>query len=104
MITETLQLIKQHTGLDLTLCDYFTGVQKSYHGDYFNVILTDPIFASREHTILERFADQYGLIQVEPNGYKRLAIFVPLDKATPELLAACPGAVDRLRIDNEEPF
>jgi len=24
---------------------------------------------------LERFADQYGLIQVEPNGYKRLAIF-----------------------------
>ena len=31
-------------------------------------------------------------------------VFVPLDKATPELLAACPGAVERLRIDNEEPF
>jgi len=31
-------------------------------------------------------------------------VFVPLDKATTELLAACPGAVERLRIDNEELF
>ena len=31
-------------------------------------------------------------------------VFVPLDKATTELLAACPGAVEQLRIDNEEPF
>ena len=31
-------------------------------------------------------------------------VFVPLDKAPPELLAACPGAVGRLRIDNEELF
>jgi hypothetical protein len=75
MIAETLELIKHHTGLQLELCDYFTGVQKSYHGNYFNVILKDPLFTSLEHTILERFADQYGLIQVEPNGYKRLAIF-----------------------------
>lgn len=75
MIDETLSLIKHHTGLELQLCDYFTGVQKSYHGDYFNVVLNDPIFSSREHTALERFADQYGLIKVEPNGYKRLAIF-----------------------------
>ena len=34
----------------------------------------------------------------------RRTAFVPLDKATPELLAACPGAVERLRIDNKEPF
>lgn len=75
MINETLALIKHHTGLELQLCDYFTGVQKSYHGDYFNVILKDPIFSSREHTILEKFAAQYELIKVEPNGYRRLAIF-----------------------------
>jgi len=31
-------------------------------------------------------------------------VFVPLDKASPELLAACPGAVERLKINNEEPF
>ena len=75
MIAKTLELIKHHTGIELQLCDYFTGVQKSYHGSYFNVILKDPLFASRDHTILERFANQYGLIKVEPNGYKRLAIF-----------------------------
>ena len=75
MITETLQLIKQHTGLDLNLCDYFTGIHTNEKGRYFNVVLSDPIYQSREHTQLERFANQYGLIQVEPNGYKRLAIF-----------------------------
>ena len=31
----------------------------------------------------------------------RHTVFVPLDKATPELLAACPGAVEQLKIDNE---
>jgi hypothetical protein len=31
-------------------------------------------------------------------------VFVPLDKATPELLAACPGAAERLELDNKEPF
>ena len=31
-------------------------------------------------------------------------VFVPLDKATPELLAACPGAVELLDRDNEELF
>ena len=72
MIQETLMLIKNHTGLSLQLCDYFTGLQT---GNYFNVILKDPIYESSEHNTLERFADKYGLIKVEPNGYKRLAIF-----------------------------
>ena len=75
MILETLQLIKHHTGLELTLCDYFTGIRKSPKGEHFNVVLKEPIFCSNTHTVLERFAKQYGLIQVEPNGYKRLAIF-----------------------------
>ena len=34
---------------------------------------------------------------------KQTAFVLP-DKATQELLAACPGAVERVRIDNEEPF
>jgi len=75
MITKTLELIKQQTGLELQLCDYFTGVHKSAKGEYFNIILKDPICQSRDHTILERFAEKHRLIQVEPNGYKRLAIF-----------------------------
>lgn len=75
MIEETLKLIKQHTGLELTLCDYFTGVQKSQKGLYFNVVLNEPLFSSHAYTQLERFANQYGLIEITPNGYKRLAIF-----------------------------
>ena len=31
----------------------------------------------------------------------RHTAFVPLDKATPELLAACLGAGEQLKIDNE---
>lgn len=31
-------------------------------------------------------------------------VFIPLDKATPELLAACPGAANRLEEWNNEPF
>ena len=82
MIEETLKLIKIHTGVDLKLCTYFTGVQKNGRGEYFNVVLDEPIYQSYVHTQLERFAEQYKLIQVEPNGYMRLAIF-NLTKATP---------------------
>ena len=31
-------------------------------------------------------------------------VFVPLDKATPELLEACDGAKERLRSENDKPF
>ena len=31
-------------------------------------------------------------------------VFVPLDKATPELLAACPGAVEQLEIEYAKPL
>jgi hypothetical protein len=82
MIDKTLALIKRYTGLELQLCDYFTGVKKSGKDKYFNIILSDPIYESREHATLERFANQYGLIKVEPNGYKRLAIFRVVKKAT----------------------
>lgn len=75
MIEETLAVIKDHTGIELKLCDYFTGIQTSAKGKYFNVVVTEPLFQSSVYAQLERFANQYGLIRVEPNGYKRLAIF-----------------------------
>ena len=31
-------------------------------------------------------------------------VFVPLDKALPKVLAACPGAAEQLERDNNEPF
>jgi hypothetical protein len=75
VINETLALIKHHTGLELKLCPYFTGIHTSAKGKYFNVVLEKPLFDSPVYTTLEVFAEGKKLIRVEPNGYMRLAIF-----------------------------
>ena len=73
-IPETLEMIKEQTGLELKLCDYFTGI-KEYNGrKYFNVILSQRTSESKEYDILKRFADKYKLVLIEPNGLKRVAI------------------------------
>lgn len=72
MIDQTLKLIKEQTGLNLILCDYFTGIKEH---KYFNVILNQRISESKEYDLLKRFADKYKLISVEPNGLKRIAIY-----------------------------
>ena len=75
MIQKTLQLIKDNTGLELTLCDYFTGIKESPKGKYFNIILNDKTCESLDYICLQRFSEKYGLIKIEPNGVKRVAIF-----------------------------
>ena len=74
-ISDTLDLIKDQTGLDLELCDYFTGIKEHNFRKYFNVILSQRTSESREYYTLKRFADKYKVISVEPNGLKRAAIF-----------------------------
>jgi hypothetical protein len=76
MINETLDLIKKQTGLDLQLCDYFTGIKENEKGKYFNVVLKNHVSDSKEFDLLQKFADKYKLISVRPNGYKRIAIFI----------------------------
>ena len=39
-IPETLEMIKEQTGLELELCDYFTGIKEHNGRKYFNVILS----------------------------------------------------------------
>ena len=75
MINETLKLIKEQIGLDLVMCDYFTGIRYFNNKPYFNVELTVRISESEDYVKLERFAKQYKLIKVEPNGLRRVAIF-----------------------------
>lgn len=76
LINETLLLIKEQTGLNLTLCDYFTGL-KEYRGHkYFNVVLKERLSESKEYLILERFSKNFGLISIEPNGVRRVAIII----------------------------
>ena len=73
-IHETLQLIKDQTGLRLELCDYFTGIKEHNGRKYFNVLLSQRTSESKEYDILKRFADKYKLISVEPNGLNRVAV------------------------------
>ena len=74
-IPETLEMIKQQTGLKLELCDYFTGIKKYNGRRYFNVFLSQRTSESKDYDILKRFADKYKMISVEPNGLKRVAVF-----------------------------
>ena len=74
-ISDILDLIKEQTGLELELCDYFTGIKEHNGRKYFNVILSQRTSESKEYDKLKRFADKYKLILVEPNGLKRVAVF-----------------------------
>lgn len=73
-ISDILDLIKEQTGLELELCDYFTGIKEHNGRKYFNVILSQRTSESKEYDKLKRFADKYKLILVEPNGLKRAAV------------------------------
>lgn len=70
-----LDLIKEQIGLELNLCDYFTGIKEHNGQKYFNVILSQRTSESQDFDKLKRFAEQYKLIKVEPNGLKRVAVF-----------------------------
>ena len=74
-VPETLELIKEQTGLNLELCDYFTGIKDHNGRKYFNVILSQRTSESKEYDTLKRFSEKYKLISVEPNGLKRVAVF-----------------------------
>ena len=74
-IPETLELIKEQTGLELGLCDCFTGIKEHNGKKYFNVILSQRTSESKDYDLLKRFADKYKLISIEPNGLKRVAVF-----------------------------
>ena len=75
MINATLNAIKENTGLTLKLDNYFTGLRICPTGTYFNVELSERLYLSKEYVILQRFANKYKTIRLEPCGYKRLSIF-----------------------------
>lgn len=75
IIKETLNLIESQIGLKLALCDCFPGLRFRGKDMYFNVVILDRVFLSKEFAKLERFANSLRLIKIEPNGVKRIAIF-----------------------------
>lgn len=75
-IEYALELIKDHTGLKLKLCDHFTGINTYNERRYFNVILSEMVNKSVDYTTLCNFARRYKLISFEPNGVKRIAVYL----------------------------
>lgn len=75
-IIDILELIKKQTGLELKLCDYFTGMHTYKGNNYFNIITKKRISESSEYILLERFANKFNKITIEPNGLKRIAIII----------------------------
>lgn len=72
-IKKSLAFIKSYHGIDLTLDADLVGIY--VHGDqsYYNVTLRDYVFMSQEYHTLSKPDSK---VHVEPNGYKRLAIFI----------------------------
>lgn len=76
LIVETLATIRNQIGLELALCDHFTGVRHHNGRKFFNVILDKRTGRSREFLKLERLVNTSNIISlVEPNGLKRVAIY-----------------------------
>lgn len=76
IIEEVLLHIKKQIGLTLTLCDYFTGLRGQKGNKFFNVVLKQKTSESQEYEQLVRFSDKFKTIYVEPNGEKRIAIYI----------------------------
>lgn len=75
MIHKVLNQIKECIGLDLVLCDHFIGVNYHKGNRYFNILLRQRVSESEDYDKLIRFSKKYNLINVEPNGLYRVAIF-----------------------------
>lgn len=77
MEQDTLIFIKEHTGVSLDLCDHFVGVRDFRGRKYFNAVLLDQrVSESQDFVKLQKFASKYKLINFEPAGFKRIAIFI----------------------------
>lgn len=76
IIQKTLDLIKKQIGIDLDLCEDFPGIKEHFGLKYFNVILNERLSDSNDFEKLVRFSNKYNIIRVEPNGLKRVSIFI----------------------------
>lgn len=74
-IDEVMQQIKDHTGLNIILCDHFTGIRNYATREGFNVILNEDICASREYGVLERLTKTGIISGIESNGVRRVVLY-----------------------------
>ena len=65
--------IKEQTGLTLIVSQDLT---KKFGKRFFTVEIKDNFSESNEVLILQQFSNKYKTIAIEPNGFKKLAIFI----------------------------
>lgn len=73
-IQDVRKLIKEQIGLDLKVADE-ERIKKLHGRKYFNAFLNERVSESKEFDLLKNFADKYKIIDIEPNGFKQIAIF-----------------------------
>ena len=66
--------IKEQIGVQLTPCDYFTGIKTLKGKKYFNALLKERCSESKDFKKLLFYQDKLG-IKVEPCGLNRVSIF-----------------------------
>lgn len=77
IINEAMLFIRDQAGLALSLDRRFCGIQHHKDRVYFNVEIERPCFDSPELDGLLRICGSDRTVKhAEPNGYKRIAIFV----------------------------
>ena len=78
-IESVIKSVKEIFGIELTLCDYFTGIRTldSTGEIYFNIVLDERIsHSSKEFNFLNKLV-KYGIInRFDQNGLKRVALFI----------------------------
>lgn len=63
--------IEKYLGVKLKKCNCFEEKK-----EYFNIYLDNPIYESQLHLEIERMCKNTSILSdVQPNGYKRLALF-----------------------------
>ena len=75
-IKEVLRMIEEQTGVCLDLCNDFPGVHFFKGRPYFNVMIQDRLSESTEYKKMQSFTLMHPGLKIEPNGLKRIAIFL----------------------------
>jgi|TARA_R110000823_G_scaffold286867_1_gene405186 hypothetical protein len=75
IIKNTLNHIKEQTGIVLKPCDHFTGLKEHKGKIYFNAVMKERIqIFNKEYNQLLSFSEKYKTVKIEKNGVKRIAI------------------------------
>lgn len=71
------EYLKEMVGIDIELCDHFTGIRKNNNSNYINIIFKDILPESKDYDLLENYLKTYrkDFNHIEPNGVRRASLF-----------------------------